>query len=161
MILLDREDVVALKMEGPPFLVTWDPNDPVAWAEGAKVDYADILADGPFLMVVTDEDAWAGQSEDHLSHIAQKRADTTNRKRWVYLADLYAAEIGVSRQGFTLRFTSMVRQTKRNRGRWFPWSTVYHWLEGGDLVWSALKHASHPHLEVMEDNGARYVRHKG
>ena len=161
MILLDREEVVALDMDEPAFFVTWDPNDPVAWAEGAKVDYADILADGPFLLVVTDEDAWAGQREDHLSHIAQKRADPANRKRWTRLADLYAAEIGVSRQSFTLRFASMARQTRRNRGQWLLWPTVYHWPEGEDLVWSALKHASHPHLEVREDNGERYARYKG
>lgn len=160
MILIDREDVDRLGLWAAPFLVKWNLDDPVEFAEGTKADWADIPAEGPFLCVVTDEDAWAGQADD-LYHVAQKRADPINLRQWQGLADLYAAEMGISRQGLVLRFSSMRRQVRRSPGRWVRWDRVYHWPEGGDLMWSALVHGHHPWMKVREHEGQRQVRYAG
>lgn len=157
MILLDREDVERLDLWTLPFLVRWDPNDPEEWARGQALDFPDIPAPGPFLLVVTDEDAWAGQTPGLLSCVAHKRADPINLKKWQGLADLYAAEMGVSRQGLVLRFSSVRRQL-RTRPHWMRWDSVYHWPEGEALMWSALVHGRHPWIEVREHNGERQAR---
>lgn len=158
MILLDREDVERLDLWNLPFLVRWDPNDPDEWAKGQALDFPDVMAPGPFLLVVHDEDAWAGQAFDSLSCVAQKRADPINMKKWRHLADLYAKEMGVSRQGLVLRFSSVRRQLRQRRG-WVRWNAIYHWPEGGDLVWSALVHGHHPWIEVREHQGQRQARY--
>lgn len=161
MILIDREDVDRLDLWPYPFLVRWDPNDPVKWAEGAKIDYPDIPAPGPFLLVVTDEDAWAGQEVDRLTNVAMKRADDIQLRRWRGLADLYAAEMGVSRQGLILRYSSVRRQLRGNPGQWYRWEAVYRWPQGGDLMWSALLHGHHPWIKAREHEGRRQVRYIG
>lgn len=163
MILLDRDDVIRLDMDGwtYPFQVEWDPSDPVSRAEAEAVDYADILADGPFLLVVNDEYAWAGQAPDRLRQVAQKRADPPNLRRWKYLADLYAESMGISRQGLVLRFTAIRRHVRRENGRWVRWNRAYHWPEGSDLAWSSLVLGHDPSLEVSEYMGERRVRHTG
>jgi hypothetical protein len=163
MILIDREDVIHLNMARwsyTCFFVHWDPNDPVAFQRGQELDFPDILADGPFLCVVTDEDVWAGQELDHLSPVVQKRADSINLRQWRYLADLYAAEMGISRQSFVLRFAAMSKYLRGDRrGQWNPWDDVYHWPEGGDLAWSSLMYGHHPWMEVREHDGQRQVRY--
>jgi len=62
MMLIEQEDVVRLGMDKwtYPFMTIWEVGSP----EAVAADYADVLAEGPFLCVVTDEDAWAGQRED-------------------------------------------------------------------------------------------------
>lgn len=160
MILLEREDVDRLGLWTYPFMVRWDHNDPVQWAEGNALDFPDIPAEGPFLLVVHDEDAWAGQGGwGGLYHVAQKRADSINMRWWRALADLYAEAMGISRQSLVLRFAAMRRHLSSNRDPWFSWEEVYHWPEGGDLAWSALVHG-HPHgIAVREHEGQRQIRY--
>lgn len=143
MILLDREDVVRLGMDGwtYPFCVDQDG--------------ADVLADGPFLLVVHNEGAWAGLDADSMEPVAEKRVDPANNRRWKYLADLYAEAMRISRHSLILRYTAMIQDC--DPGQWFEWEGVYHWPEGGDLAWSALVHAHHPWLEVCEVDGERLV----
>lgn len=159
MILIDREDVIRLGMDkfGYPFFIEWEIGSP----EAIATDYADIIAEGPFLCVVTDEDVWAGQKPNRLQRVAQKRADTINLRQWRYLADLYAEGMGITRQSLILRFSSVRRQTRRSPGRWYRWEQVYHWPEGGDLMWSALVYGRHPWIEVREHEGRRQVRYTG
>jgi hypothetical protein len=154
MILLDREDVERFGLWPRPFLVEWEMGSP----EAIAADYAEVPADGPFLLVVHDEHAWAGQREGHLHPVAGKRYDPPNRRWWTYLADLYAKSMGISRQSLVLRFSAMTRRARRNPGEWLRWDDVYHWSEGGDLAWSALVHGRHPWLKVREYEGERQVR---
>jgi hypothetical protein len=158
MILLDREDVDRLGLWQLPFYVEWDMDDPVQFEEGTKADWADIPADGPFLLVVNDEWAWAGQREDGLYQVAQKRADPINLRWWQALADMYAAEMGISRQSLVLRFSSVRRKVRRNPDQWFRWEDLYHWPEGGDLAWSALMHGRWWDITVRERDGKREAR---
>ncbi len=162
MILLEREDVDRLGLPASFFLVEWDPNDPEQFAEATKVDWADIPAEGPFLLVVNDEYAWVGQRADRLLYlVAQKRADPVNLRWWKGLADLYAESMGISRQSLVLRYSAMRRQMHRHRGEWFPWEEIYHWPEGGDLAWSALVHGHDPSIRTREHEGQRQVRYTG
>lgn len=159
MILIDREDVIQCGLaDHTAFQVHWNLNDPVQFAEGAKVDWIDILADGPFLLVANDEYAWAGQG-DRLYMVAGKRYDPINRQRWGYLADLYAEEMGISRQSLVKRFTAMRKLVSHRRGDWLPWGGVYHWPEGRDLAWSALLDEKRDQFEKREYNGQRQVRY--
>ena len=162
MILLDREDVIRLDLRTRPFLITWDPNDPVEFAEGTKADWADILAEGPFLLIVHDEAAWAGQETERLYNVAGRQIDPPNFRWWKALADLYAESMGISRQGLLLRFASMRRQTRRRPVGlgWMQWENVYHWPDENDLAWSSLVYGHHPTLEVREHDGQRQVRYK-
>jgi len=162
MILLDREDVVRLDLLKSPFYVRWDPDDPVAFAEGQALDFPEIIAEGPFLLVVNDEFAWAGQHPDRLSNVAGRRLDAVNFQHWKALADIYAESMGISRQSLLLRFASLRRQTRRRPAGlgWMKWENAYHWPEGDDLAWSALTDGRHPTLEVREHEGQRQVRCK-
>lgn len=155
MILIDREDVFELGMDklGYPFFTIWEIGSP----EAIATDYADIVAEGPFLCVVTDTEAWAGQKVGQLSPVAQKRADPINLRQWEYLAGLYAAEMEISRRAFVLRFSGMRRRLAHTPGQWFPWGEIYHWSEGDDLMWSALVHGHHSWLKVREYEGQREV----
>jgi hypothetical protein len=159
MILIDREDVDRMDLRPSVFLVEWDPDDPVKFAEGQALDFPEIPAPGPFLCVVTDEDAWAGQREGRLLNVAIKRSGIVHRRKWEYLADLYAEAMGISRQSFVLRFSSMRGQMQRHRGEWLPWDEVHHWPEGGDLAWSALVHGHDPSIMIFERSGIRQVKH--
>lgn len=159
MILLERKDVERLGLWTYPFLVHWDPNDPEKWAEGNRLDFPDILADGPFLLVVNDEHAWAGQKKDQLNQVAQKRADPPNLRWWRALADMYAESMGISRQGFVLRFSAMKRRMRGLPSHWFEWDKIYDWPEGEDLMWSALVYGHHPWIKVREHEGRRQVRY--
>jgi len=158
MILLDREDVVRLDLLKSPFYVRWDPDDPVAFAEGQALDFPEIMADGPFLLVVHDEGAWAGQPE-RLVNVAGRELNFQN---WTALADLYAESMGISRLSMLRRYTSIRRQTRRRPVGlgWMRWENAYHWPDGDDLAWSALVHGRHPILEVREHDGKRQVRSK-
>lgn len=159
MILIEREDVDRLGLWTYPFLMFWDPNDPEQWAEGNALDFPDMPAPGPFLLIVHDEAAWAGQRADRLSQVAGKRLDPPNRRWWQALGDMYAEAMGISRQSLVLRFAAMSKYLRRERrGQWHPWDEVYHWPEGGDLAWSALVHGRHPWFEVREHEGLREVR---
>lgn len=139
-----------------PFCKTWDPNDPVEWAEGQALDFPDVIAEGPFLVVVNDEYAWAGQRVGHLTQVAQKRADPINLRQWRYLADLYSQSMGISRQSFVLRFSSMRRRLLH--GDWVSWRDAHPWPDGGDHMWSAIVHGNDPWLQAREHEGRRQVR---
>lgn len=162
MILLDQED--ALRLDLPymgMFRVHWDPDDPVKWDEGQALDFPDLIADGPFLLVVNDEWACAGQDANRLSMVAGRRIDAPNLRNWRYLADLYAGSMGISRQGLLLRFAAMSRYLRRDRrGEWVRWEKVYHWPEGGDLAWSSLVYGRHDWFKVREHEGERQVMHR-
>lgn len=161
MILIDREDVIRVGIDTrSSFLVDWDPDDPVSWAEGQALDFPEILAEGPFLLVVHNEWAWAGQELRNLQPVAGRKIDPPNFERWKYLADLYAEEMGISRQGLLLRFASIERRLyKTGSGGWFPWEQFYHWPEGSDLAWSALAHGQHDEMQARKHEGQLQVRH--
>ena len=134
MILLDREDVDRIGLPQHPF-----------YAEDEEVP-----AKGPFMLVVHDDGAWAGNHLDDLYLVASKREDPANLQRWQDLADIYADCMGISRQSLVLRYSSMRKQTYRVRGQWLPWEEVYHWPEGNEHAWSALLYGQHPWLEVRD-----------
>lgn len=160
MILLDRDDVVRIGLaDHAAFQVEWEVGSP----EAIEADYADVLAEGPFLLTVNDECAWAGQHADDLYRVAQKRVDPINLQQWKDLADLYASEIGISRQGLVLRFASIRRKLRRRPAGlgWARWETVYHWPDGSDLMWSALLDKYHPEIEARQHVGEREVRYAG
>ena len=160
MILIDRDDVVRVGLaDHVAFQVEWEVGSP----EAVEADYSDVLADGPFLLVVNDECAWAGQHADNLYRVAQTRVDPVNLQQWKDLADLYAAEMGVSRQGMVLRFASIRRKLRRRPSGlgWARWRTVYHWPDGDDLAWSALLDRQHPEIEARDHFGEREVRYTG
>lgn len=159
MILLEREDVDRLDLWTYPFLVKWDLDDPEQFAEGAKVDWAEIPADGPFLLVVHDENALAGQDASSLYEVAGKRYDIHNKRKWKALADMYAEAMGISRQSMVLRFAAMTRHVRQATG-WLDWDEVYHWPQGGDLAWSALMYGYHPWLVVREHGMLRQVGYR-
>jgi hypothetical protein len=160
MILLDKEDVVRLNLWTYPFYRRWDHNDPEDWAEGTRLDFPDILAEGPFLLVVHDEHAWAGQ-KDPSYEVAGRRVDPPNFRWWAALADLYAESMGISRLSMLRRYKSMRRYLLGDRrGRWCPWEEAYHWPDKDDLAWSALVHGRHPWLEVREHGGKREVMYR-
>jgi hypothetical protein len=160
VILLDKEDVERLDLWKHPFYRRWDTKDPEQVDEAIALGWPDILADGPFLLVVHDEAAWAGQA-GRLLKVAGRRIDPPNHKWWSALADMYADDMGVSRQSLLLRYASIRRYLRSDRrGQWCSWEKVYHWPDEGDLVWSALVHGHHPWLEVREDDENREVRYK-
>ena len=90
MILLDRNDVDRLDLPQYPFYLDWDMDDPVDVMEGEALGYPDIPAPGPFLLVVHDEEALAGQRLEDLCPVASKREDPASLRRWRGLADIYA-----------------------------------------------------------------------
>ena len=158
MILIDRDDVIRIGLSDHiAFQVHWDLNDPVQFAEGTAADWADILAEGPFLLVANDEIAWAGQG-DGFYHVAEKRYDPIHRQRWGDLAGLYADAMGISLQSLVKRFTAMRQLVSDHRGEWLPWGGVYHWPEGRDLAWSAVKDDRHYAFKTREYRGQRQVR---
>lgn len=147
MILLERDDVIRLGMDGWDYPFCVDRDD------------VDVLAEGPFLLVVHNEHAWAGQDVDSMEQVAGRRIDPPNHRRWKYLADLYAAAMGISRHSITLRYVWMSRHLNDKRGQPFLWDDIYHWPEGSDLAWSALVHGHHPWFRVYETEGQRMVEH--
>lgn len=160
MILIDRDDVVRIGLSDHiAFQVEWEVGSP----EAVEADYADVLAEGPFLLTVNDEHAWAGQHPDGLYRVAEKRLEPLHFQHWKDLADLYAESMGVSRQGFVLRFAAMRRQLRRRPSGlgWMRWQNLYHWPEGSDLAWSSLMQGYHPEIEVREHMGERQVRYAG
>ena len=161
MILLEREDVDRIGLEPYPFLTFWNPDDPEQWAVGNAQNFPDLPAPGPFLLVVDDEYAWAGQRKDGLHQVAGKRLDSQNRRWWQALAGMYSSAMGISTQSMVLRYTSMGRHLRRaGRGEWHSWNHIYHWPEGRDLAWSALVHGRHPWFEVREHQGQRQITHR-
>ena len=159
MILIDRDDVIRIGLaDHTAFQVHWDRNDPVQFAEGTAADWADILADGPFLLVVNDEIAWAGQG-DGFYHVAEKRHDPINRQRWRDLADLYADAMNIPVQSLVKRFTAMRQLVSSRREEWLLWDDVYHWPEGNDLAWSSVVDDRHYAFKTREHEGQRQVRY--
>lgn len=158
MILIDRDDVVRVGLaDHTAFQVEWE----VGSHEAVEADYADVLAEGPFMLTVNDECAWAGQHGEALYRVAEKRLDPVNLQCWKDLADIYAASMGLSRQGLVLRFAAMRRHLRYERRGWIRWRQVYHWPDGGDLAWSALLDKHHPEIEAREHVGEREVRYAG
>jgi len=153
MILIDKDDVIRIGLDDhTAFQTEWVVGSPLA----VQADYADVLARGPFLLTVNDECAWAGQHAEALYRVAEKRVDPPNFRCWQALADIYAGSIGVSRQGFVLRFAAMRRRLRHEEG-WVQWRVIYHWPEGSDLVWASLRH--HPEIEARVRVGEREVRY--
>jgi len=154
--------VIRLDLWRLPFYIEWDPDDPEEWQEGQDLDFPEILAHGPFVMVVHDEAVWAGQHPDSLYNVAARRSDPPNFQRWKALADIYADCMGVSRQGLLLRYWAMKRYLAvgDRKGEFHPWGDVYHWPEGGEFVWSALVRGNHPWLKVREHEGQRQVKYE-
>jgi hypothetical protein len=152
MILIDRKDVDRLIPLGLPKSCFYPDRE----IEG----HPDEISPGPFIAIVTEDRAWVGTRVGNLYGVAPKRADAINYRIWAGLADLYVAEMGISRQSFVKRFSAMTRFLSRNRESWFPWEQVYHWPEGSDLAWSsALMGSSSSFLKAREHNGQRQVRY--
>lgn len=152
MMLIDREDVERLGLDPFPFYLRREVGSPEAIAHA---DDPDVMADGPFLLIVNDEMAWAGQSEDRLMLVANKKADGAALRRWQGLADLYVAGTGFSRVSLVMRIRSVGRAL-RAAGGWCPWDHVYHWPEGSERVWSGLYH--HPIIETRVEAGKKEAR---
>ena len=157
MILIEREDVdrlIPLGLPKMPFYVRWEIGDPI----GEILDYPDVLSPGPFVAIVTDDEAWVGTSANRLCGVAPRRADRINYRIWAGLADLYVAEMGISRQGFIKRFAAMNRFLGRNPGQWIPWEEAYHWPDERNLAWSSVSMDSS--IKTREHEGQRQVRYR-
>lgn len=162
MILLDKEYVDRSSLWRMPFYIEWDPDDPVSSQQAQDLDFPDIVAEGPFLLVVHDDAAWAGQDADRLYCVAERSLDKQNFKNWKPLADLYVKSMGISRQSMLLRYAAMKRYLAQGEYRDTPqpWEDAYHWPDKDDLAWSALLYGRHPWLEAYEDkHGKRWVSH--
>lgn len=157
MMLIEQDDVIRIGLQShTAFQIEWEVGSPAAVA----ADYEDVLAEGPFLLAVNDECAWAGQHAEALYRVAEKRLDPASEKAWRGLVNLYAREMGVSRQGYLLRLKSVRRRLREDKRRdWIRWERAYHWDDGIDLAWSALIDRHHPEIEAREKFGTREVRY--
>lgn len=136
MILIEKEDVVRLDLDRYPFHHRWGE-------VGSQEAYEhrndpDVLADGPFLLLVNNEEAWAGQSAGQLMRVAVRRADEVGLRRWQGLADLYLADTSLSRRSLCQRIRSVERKVRTLEGAWAPWDSLYTWDDASDRVWSGL-----------------------
>ena len=77
MILIEKEDVLRIGLNPIPFYIKWEIGSP----EAVAADYDDIIADGPFILVMNDDEAWAGQLLYLLHLVARKQNDSVNRRR--------------------------------------------------------------------------------
>ena len=154
MILIEKEDVLRIGLNPIPFYIKWEIGSP----EAVAADYDDVIADGPFLLVMNDDEAWAGQSLDQLHLVARKQNDSVNRRRWCELADLYVADLGWSRRSLVKRILAVQDRLRDAGGEWVQWRKVYHWRDGSDRVWSGLYR--HQWIETKERYGEREARYR-
>lgn len=153
VILFDREEVGDL-IPVSVFYRKWVPGEP----EAVACDYADVVADGPFLMRANDEHVWVSHGNDHWLKVAQNpRYDGPDQKRWSALVTLYASAEGLTLRNLTHRIRGVKRRLREQMGEWFPWDEVYIWNTGSELVWDGLM--NHPWLETREHDGRKEVRH--
>ena len=155
MILLERDDVDRIGLDPYWFLMQWIPGS----KEALKYDYEERPAPGPFLLKVNDEAAWISHGGDNdWRKVAERtRTNGQGQLRYGMLVELYAEAAGLTRMSFLGRLASVKRQLKRTPDVWEDWTTVYHWPEGSDIVWSGLIH--HPWLETREHLGRKEVRY--
>lgn len=139
MMLIDKADVERIGGPRYPFVQKWK------FQAGEKVpeEYfrerdKEILAEGPFLLIVNEEEAWGGQNMDRMYRLAVRRADRVNRTLWNEYADLYVEDLGYTGRLVCLRFRSIIKSVAGAGGEWVPWREVYRWGEGSDLFWSSL-----------------------
>lgn len=156
MMLLDREDVIRLKLWEFPFHRVYEPGTPEA------IEHAndpDIIADGPFVFVVNNEFAFAGQTADSLYPAANKRADEIQRLRWVGLADLYLEDLGITRMSMCKRIRSMQDTLKDLDREWVRWDWLYKWDEGSERIFSGLY--NHPWIKTrVNEDGTKEARYR-
>lgn len=154
MMLVDYDEVSHLGIPKSVFHRKWVPDEP----EAIACDYADVIADGPFILVVNDETAWLSHGNDDWMLVARNPLHAEpDGGRWSALANLYADSGGISVRSLTFRIRGMRKQLLKNRGDWFPWDEVYRWDDGSDLVWSSLMH--HDWLKIREHEGVREVQY--
>ena len=153
MILLDREDVERIGLNPALFYRRW-----VVGERDALVhNYADIPADGPFLLRVDDESAWVSQDGEEWERAAQRtRYRGPEESRWYELADLYAAGAGLTRASFLRRIGSIRKRLAQADGEWVYWDRVYRWPDGGAQIWDGL--FRHPWIERGRDQEGSYMR---
>lgn len=156
VILVDREDFVGLGFQESLFYRKWVPGEPDAIA----YDYADIPADGPFLIRANDDAVWLSHDgQDWIKIATNTRHDGPEQRRWSVLATKYAESEGLSLRNLTFRIKGLRRLLSKKKGQWHRWDVVYRWPDGSDLIWSAL--AVHTHLETQEHMGKQEVRYVG
>lgn len=154
MILFDRDEVLDLEIPDSVFYRKWVPGEP----EAVACDYADVIADGPFLLRANDEAAWISHGQGDWIKVAQNtRYDGPAQKRWSGLATLYASAEGLTLRNMTHRIRGIKRRLRADPRVWFPWSEMYIWDRGSDLVWDGLMY--HPWLETREHKNRKEVRH--
>lgn len=154
MILLDREDVNRIGLNPALFYRKWEVGSP----EALEHDYADVPAPGPFLLRVDDESAWVSQDGEEWECAARRtRHRGPEESAWYELATLYAEGAGMTRASFLRRIGSVRNVLNEMPEQWMPWQIVYHWPDGGDLVWEGL--FRHPWIKTATIEGVRKVRY--
>lgn len=156
MTLLDREDAIRLELPMMALVPKMTP--------GTRADGPDVVAEGPFLLLVNDEYAHVGQfdptqGEVTYREVANKRGDSIQYQQWRGLTDLYVEDLGWSRRTLTSRVSSVRKQLLKADGAWCLWDEVYHWPDGSDRVFEGL--LRHPWIETREhENGVREARYR-
>lgn len=134
-MVFDREDISHIDIPESVFYRKWEPGEP----EAVACDYADVIADGPFLLRANDEAAWISHGKgDWIKVALNTRYDGPDQRRWSALATLYAASEGLSLRNLTYRILGIKRRLYGHVGVWVPWDDVYRWDDGSELVWSGL-----------------------
>lgn len=152
MMVFDREDISHIDIPESVFYRKWEPGEP----EAVACDYADVIADGPFLLRANDEAAWISHGKGDWIKVAQNtRYDGPDQKRWSDLATMYAESEGLTLRNLTYRIRGIKRRLHEHTRIWVPWDDVYIWDDGSDLVWDGLMY--HPWLSTREHNGRKEV----
>lgn len=142
-MVFDREDVSHVYIPESVFYRKWEPGEP----EAVACDYADVIAEGPFLLRANDEAAWISHGKgDWIKVALNTRYDGPDQKRWSALATMYAESGGLSLRNLTYRIRGVKIRLRDCVGQWVPWDDHYVWTNGSELVWDGLMY--HPWLDT-------------
>ena len=143
MILVDLDDVRRIHSHN-----IYNPNGPTEFrlTPGERAPWIDDpdffesekrFYPGPYLLRVNEEGAWISRDGERWEQaVKRERHPCVETTMWFEYLTLYADAAGISTNMLQRRYSSIWRQLSRTRGRWLPWSSLYHWPEGSDLVWS-------------------------
>ena len=162
MILIEKEDIERIGLTRAPFFRTnlyeFVPGERIPEQYFIDRD-EERLSDGPFLLIMNEEEAWSGQSLADMHRVAVRREEPDGLRKWQELGDLYMEDLGVGRRSVALRFNAIRKAVTRASPRWLPWDEVYYWDRGTDRFWSAASFR-HQHLECRVHQGRQEVRLK-